>query len=116
MAPIPEEEELEESLVAVADTRPAVVPFLGLTYEFALMLLMGVGLDIVITKNPFNEWLMIVAWFVAREIQRYDYNISRIIGLWLKSSSRAFDAHIWGGATLAPFPVVPQHPRGIFDA
>lgn len=107
-----EEEELDDSLVAVADTRPAIVPALGLTYEFAILLLMGVGLDIVITKNPFNEWLMVVAWIICREIQRYDYNISRIIFLWLQTSSHDFAAHLWGGASVTPFPAVPSYPRG----
>jgi type IV secretory pathway VirB3-like protein len=48
---------------------------------------------------------------------RYDYNAVGVVALWLKTKARSFDAHFWGGASPAPFPIRQgKLPRGIADA
>jgi type IV secretory pathway VirB3-like protein len=45
---------------------------------------------------------------------RYDYNAVGVVVLWLKTKARSFDAHFWGGASPAPFPIRQgKFPRGI---
>jgi hypothetical protein len=50
----------------------------------------------------------------ARLLVRYDYNAVGVVALWLKTKARSFDAHFWGGASPAPFPIRQgKFPRGI---
>jgi len=122
-------EELEEAPLFVAATRPALVA--GLPLGIAVAFIMLGGFIMILGQDPLYEVLLLPLWFGARAILRYDYNAVRIVGLWLRSSARSVDAHLWGGASPSPFPARPamalrregfvliRRPRlarGIFDA
>ena len=113
-------EPLEELPLFVAATRPALVA--GMPIGLAVAFLLAFALIIIFAEDPLYELILLPAWFGARLLLRYDYNAVRIVGLWLQSSARSLDAHRWGGASPAPFPVRrfrgsgPPRPRGIFDA
>jgi type IV secretion system protein VirB3 len=108
-------EPLEASPLFVAATRPALVA--GMPIGLAVAFMMAFALIMIFGKNPLYELVLVPVWFGARLIVRYDYNAVRIIALWLQSAARSIDAHRWGGASPAPFPVrTGRRPRGIADA
>jgi type IV secretion system protein VirB3 len=106
---------LEESPLFVAATRPALVA--GMPIGLAVAFLLAFALIIIFAENPLYEIILLPAWFGARLLLRYDYNAVRIVALWLQTSARSLDAHRWGGASPAPFPIRrTRRPRGIADA
>ena len=108
-------EPLEEVPLFVAAPRPALVA--GMPIGLAVAFLMAFALIMIFGENPLYELVLVPVWFGARLLVRYDYNAVRIVALWLQSSARSIDAHRWGGASPAPFPLRRSHrPRGIFDA
>lgn len=110
-------EQLENVPLAVADTRPAMVPGLAVPLEFAVLLLAGGALIVVFLRNPLYALVMVPLWLLGRELIKYDYNAARIARLWLNTSARSVDARWWGGASPAPYPVRHGTPaRGIADA
>lgn len=107
-------EPLKESPLFVAATRPALV--VGLPLGLAVAFLMVLALIMILIQNPFYELILVPLWLLARELVRYDYNAIRVVGLWGQTKARSFDAHHWGGASPAPFPVRRSRfarPRGI---
>jgi type IV secretion system protein VirB3 len=108
-------EPLESSPLFVAATRPALVA--GMPIGLAVAFMMAFALIMIFGEDPLYELVLVPVWFGARLIVRYDYNGVRIVALWLQTSARSIDAHRWGGASPAPFPVrQARHPRGICDA
>ena len=108
-------EPLEEATLFVAATRPALVA--GMPIGLAVAFLMAFALIIIFGENPLYELVLVPAWFGARLLVRYDYNAVRIVALWLQTAARSLDAHRWGGASPAPFPIRrTRRPRGIADA
>src|SRR5215469_1219858 len=108
-------EPLDDAPLFVAATRPALVA--GMPIGLAVAFLMAFPLIIIFAENPLYELVLAPVWFGARLIVRYDYNAVRIVALWLRSAARSIDAHRWGGASPAPFPVRrSRRPRGIYDA
>jgi type IV secretion system protein VirB3 len=103
---------LEETPLFVAATRPALI--WGLPLGLWVLFIMVVALIMIVAQNPLYEAGMIPVWFVIRLLVRYDYNAVRIGSLWLQTKARSFDAHQWGGASPAPFPIrPPRYARGI---
>jgi type IV secretion system protein VirB3 len=105
-------ERLDETTLFVAATRPALI--LGLPIGVFVLLLMAAALIVIFARNPLYAGTVIPAWFAAQLLVRYDYNATRVCGLWLQTKCRSIDTPVWGGASPAPFPVKPsRHPRGI---
>jgi len=108
-------ESLEASPLFVAATRPALVA--GMPIGLAVAFMMAFALIMIFGENPLYELVLVPGWFGARLLVRYDYNAVRIVALWLQTSARSLDAHRWGGASPAAFPVrQSRRPRGIADA
>jgi type IV secretion system protein VirB3 len=106
-------DELEASPLFVAATRPALV--LGLPIGLAVLFMIGAALVMILLQNPFYELGLVPLWLLVREIVRYDYNGVRIFTLFLQTKAPSFDAHHWGGASPAPFPIRQprRRPRGV---
>ena len=92
-----------------------MIPGLAVPLQMGVLLLTVGGLIIIFGHNPLFELL---TWCrsgsAPRELIKYDYNATRIIFLWLATAAKSLDAHSWGGASPAPFPVRRgRFPRGI---
>jgi type IV secretion system protein VirB3 len=94
---------LDEVPLFVAATRPALI--MGLPLGLFVLFLMAIALIMILAQNPFYEIGLVPLWFGARLLVRYDYNAVGVVSLWLKTKARSFDAHFWGGASPAPFPI-----------
>ena len=105
-------EDLEESTLYLAATRPAL--FAGVPLPIAGLFLMGVGLIIVLFKNPLYEVLMIPVWVGAQVLVARDYNAANVLLLWLRTAGRGVDSATWGGSTVSPNPIkVSDRGRGM---
>jgi len=102
-------ERLEESMLYLAATRPAL--FFGVPLPVAGLFLMLAGFLIVLLKNPIFELIMLPLWGGARFIVARDYNAANVLLLWLHTAGRNVDGPIWGGSTLSPNPIK-VGPRG----
>ena len=96
-------EPLEESVLYLAATRPAL--FFGIPLPLAGLFLMLAGFIIVLLKNPLFELIMLPLWMGARFIVSRDYNAANVLLLWLHTAGRGVDAPVWGGSTLSPNPI-----------
>lgn len=107
-------ESLEKTPLLVADTRPALI--WGMPHELAAVFLMGASLIMIAMENPLYLALVVPLWIAGREVARLDYNGVRLCMLWCQTKARSFDAHIWDGASPAPFPLrAPRRRvRGVF--
>jgi type IV secretion system protein VirB3 len=97
------QERLEESTLYLAATRPAL--FFGVPMTLGAILVMGAGLVVVLLKDPLYEIVMVPLWLGARILVERDYNAVTVALLWLRTSGRSIDGHIWGGATVSPNPL-----------
>lgn len=105
-------ERLEESVLYLAATRPAL--FFGIPLPLAGIFLMLAGFIIVLLKNPLFELIMLPLWLGARFIVSRDYNAANVLLLWLHTAGRGVDGPLWGGSTLSPNPIkVGAHGRGM---
>jgi type IV secretion system protein VirB3 len=104
-------EPLDEDILYLAATRPAL--FAGVPLTVAGALLMTAGLIIVILQNPLYLALMGPLWFGARMIVSRDYNAVNVVVLFLRTAGRALDSGEWGGATVSPNPISVSGPRGM---
>ncbi|MBB4232999.1 MULTISPECIES: type IV secretion system protein VirB3 [Rhizobium] len=103
---------LEESILYVAATRPAL--FLGVPLNLAGLLMMLAGLIIVIVQNPLYEIILVPLWFGSRVVVERDYNAASVALLYLQTAGRSVDGPIWGGASVSPNPIkVPSRGRGM---
>ena len=108
-------ERLDEVPLFVAATRPALI--MGLPLGLFVLFLMAIALIMIFVQNPLYEIGLAPLWSGARVLVRYDYNAVGVVALWLRTKARSFDAHYWGGASPAPFPIHQgKLPRGIADA
>ena len=96
-------ERLEESMLYIAATRPAL--FAGVPLPVAGGFLMLAGFIIVLFKNPLFEIIMVPLWFGARVVVSQDYNAVNVLVLWLRTAARSIDGHSWGGSTVSPNPL-----------
>lgn len=105
-------ENLEESTLYIAATRPAL--FAGIPLPLAGIFMIAAGFIVVLLQNPFYEVLMIPVWMGTKLIVARDYNAANILVLWLRTAGRGVDSPIWGGATVSPNPIkVPRRGRGM---
>ncbi|MFA1625906.1 type IV secretion system protein VirB3 [Rhizobium mongolense] len=103
---------LEESILYVAATRPAL--FLGVPLNLAGLLMMLAGLIIVIVQNPLYEIILVPLWLGSRVVVERDYNAASVALLYLQTAGRSVDGPIWGGASVSPNPIkVPSRGRGM---
>ena len=80
------------------------------------MLMMLAGLIVVLMKNPLYLGVMVPLWFAARELVSRDYNAVRVVLLNLRTAGRSVDSHLWGGASVSPFPIrIRNRGRGMID-
>jgi type IV secretory pathway VirB3-like protein len=109
---------LDKTPLAGADTRPALVKYLGMPLSLVVTLVMAYGM--ILALMP--DWHYRVVGFVALAIfavflsmlVRHDHNAPRIVLLWLQSKAKSLDNHRWNGATVEPFPARrSKTPRGI---
>lgn len=107
-------EPLETDTLYLAATRPAL--FMGVPLVVAVVFMMLAGFVIVIFENPLYEAILIPLWFAARILVVRDYNAVGVAVLFLRTAGRGVDSSVWGGASVAPFPIrVPSRGRGIAD-
>ncbi len=105
-------EQLEDSTLYIAATRPAM--YAGIPLPLAGALLMMAGLVVVVFGNPFYEVVMLPIWIAAKALVARDYNAANILFLWLRTAGRGMDGSTWGGATLSPNPIkIPKRGRGM---
>jgi type IV secretion system protein VirB3 len=103
-----EEDTLEEDVLHVGATRPAMIwgiPFFIIVPVFVLCLEMEMimGLKMACVLDP-----PIV--FIAVAIVKHDYNGPRLWWVWLTTRAMILDDTYWGGAAAAALPV--KHPKG----
>jgi len=90
--------------------------FMGVPLAVGALLLMLCGLVVVLLKNPLYLGVMLPLWFAARELVSRDYNAVGVMLLYLRSSGRSVDSHLWGGSSVSPFPIrVKNRGRGMID-
>ena len=107
-------EPLEIDTLYLAATRPAM--FMGVPLAVGALLMMLCGLIVVIMKNPFYLGVMVPLWFGARELVARDYNAVGVVLLYLRTAGRSVDNHLWGGASISPFPIrIKNRGRGTID-
>lgn len=102
-------EPLETDTLYLAATRPAM--FLGVPLALGAILMMLAGFIVVLLKNPLYLGIMLPLWFAARELVSRDYNAVGVVILYLRTAGRSLDSKLWGGASVAPFPI-PMRNRG----
>ena len=107
-------EPLEIDTLYLAATRPAM--FMGVPLAVGALLMMLCGLIVVIMKNPLYLGVMVPLWFGARELVARDYNAVGVVLLYLRTAGRSVDNHLWGGASISPFPIrIKNRGRGMID-
>ena len=107
-------EPLEIDTLYLAATRPAM--FMGVPLAVGALLMMLCGLIVVIMKNPLYLGVMVPLWFGARELVARDYNAVGVALLYLRTAGRSVDNHLWGGASISPFPIrIKNRGRGMID-
>ena len=107
-------EPLEIDTLYLAATRPAM--FMGVPLAVGALLMMLCGLVVVIMKNPLYLGVMVPLWFGARELVARDYNAVGVVLLYLRTAGRSVDNHMWGGASISPFPIrIKNRGRGMID-
>ncbi len=107
------DEELSQSVLHIAATRPALL--WGVPYVVAVVIVQIAG--IVGVLHWAGPIIGAPLWVLAAVLVRRDYNAPRIWMLWWNSSARCMDAEIWGGSSISPFPInLPKRLRGVADA
>ena len=107
-----DEEKLQDELLFLAATRPALVG--GIPLSLAGVFLMLVGFIIVLFQNPLYELMIAPLWFGARLLVSRDYNAVDVVFLYLRTKARSIDSSLWGGASVSPNPIkLPKRGRGI---
>ena len=102
----------EEAPLFVADTRPAM--FFGVPHTMSVLLIWAFGESIIFVGPVWAFWVLI-PWIFAMQAVRKDYNMPRVLVLWLQTKAMAFDARTWFGASPSPFPLrAGKYPRGIW--
>jgi type IV secretion system protein VirB3 len=107
-------EPLEIDTLYLAATRPAM--FMGVPLPVGALLIMLCGLIVVFMKDPLYLGIMVPLWFAARELVSRDYNAVGVVLLYLRTAGRSVDSHVWGGASVSPFPIrIRNRGRGMVD-
>jgi type IV secretion system protein VirB3 len=107
-------EPLETDTLYLAATRPAM--FMGVPLAVGALLIMLGGLVVVVMGNPLYLGAMVPLWFAARAVVSRDYNAVGVVLIFLRTSGRSVDNHLWGGASVSPFPIrVRNRGRGMID-
>jgi len=96
---------LAEETLFVAVTRPAMVQGVPLT-AFVLNIMVAM---IAFVASANLLWLVIGVpiHFACQLGCRYDYNIFRLLQLWLETKGKSLNKDRWGGSSVSPLPVVP---------
>jgi type IV secretion system protein VirB3 len=104
---------LDEAPLFVADTRPAM--FFGVPHSMSVLLIAAFGESIIFLGPVYAFWV-VIPWIAAMSAVRKDYNMPRVIMLWLQTKAVAFESFHWYGSSPSPFPLAPgKYPRGIWQ-
>jgi type IV secretion system protein VirB3 len=89
---------------------------MGVPLPVGALLMMLSGLIVVFMKDPLYLGIMVPLWFAARELVSRDYNAVGVVLLYLRTAGRSVDSHVWGGASVSPFPIrIRNRGRGMVD-
>jgi type IV secretory pathway VirB3-like protein len=94
MAQVPEER-LEWDTLSVGATRPAMLK--GVPFAFIPIIFFGPVIVVFLTWNPAWLLLMVPLTILARALVARDYNMPRVLLLWLLSGAAFADRSAWGG-------------------
>jgi type IV secretory pathway VirB3-like protein len=110
-----EEVDRREGMIPLGATRPPLVPWIGLPFSACLLLgLVCVELAMFwggLSGTISAAGLFVAIWAPLRWWVERDWYALAVIGVWFRTSSAAFDAPRWGGATITHFPLSPRHRR-----
>jgi type IV secretory pathway VirB3-like protein len=94
MAYIPEER-IEWDALSVGATRPAMLK--GVPFAFIPFIFFGPVIVVFLSWNPAWLLLMIPLTILARALVARDYNMPRVLLLWMLSGAAFADRSEWGG-------------------
>lgn len=107
----PTAERLEEEILFLACTRPALV--LGVPME-------AMGINLIVSCVAFLAggallYLLIapVLHLVFQAICKADPNAFRVLYLWVETRGRARNGGLWGGSSASPLPLRRSRRRGV---
>ena len=106
MARLPEER-IEWDPLSVGATRPAMLK--GVPFAFVPFIFFGPVIVVFVSWNPAWLLLMVPMTILARALVARDYNMPRVLLLWLLSGAAFADRSRWGGDSLDV--LVRRHPR-----
>jgi type IV secretory pathway VirB3-like protein len=68
----------------------------------------------IVFLGPLYAFWVLIPWVAAMNVVRKDYNMPRVIMLWLQTKALAFNSFYWYGSSPSPFPLhAGKYPRGI---
>ncbi len=102
---------LTEDPLFIAFTRPAL--WLGLPIEAMMACVVALALVLIIGHNPIYAFAVGGALYGAcRLIVRTDYNMFRVLSLFMQTKMGAANRLVWGGSSYSPLPVVGAKRKG----
>lgn len=112
-------EQLDQTPLYLAATRPAMIPWMSVPYDAGLVLIALAGFIIIYGQNPLYLLALLPVWALLVALTRHDHNALRVTNLWSKTSLFSIDAGEWGGASPNPAPLrrnKKMPPRGVLHA
>jgi len=104
--------ELAEDILFVACTRPAMIQ--GVPLEAFALNAMVTMVIFILAGNPFYMLIGVPVHLACREVCRLDYNMFRLLFLWMRTKGAAMNKDVWGGASVSPLPLRPARtPREV---
>lgn len=99
-----QDEDLGETPLHLAGTRPAMVPIIGVPW-LSMVILVGVTAELAVLYWRL-ALIAVPLWPVALFIFRKDHNALRILAAWLSTAGLDFRAHWFGGTSIEVFPTI----------
>ena len=109
-----ENEPLTQDMLFLGLTRPAL--WLGVPIEATLTIVTIAAMLLLLTGSP----LYAIAiggslMFASRLIVRSDYNMFRLLSLWMKTKALARNKPLWGGSSYSPLYVAGPKRKGFIN-
>lgn len=109
------DERLNEDTLFLALTRPPL--WLGVPVEATIIIAMTGVLVLMLAGNPVYALAIAGSLLAAaRVIVRSDYNMFKLLLLWVRTKGRARNASYWGGSSYSPLPTAPIRRPGFARA
>lgn len=96
---------LTEDVLFLACTRPAM--WQGVPLEALALNGMATGILFVLMSNPFYMLTGVVIHYTVRALISHDYNLFKMLALWVETKGRARNKARWGGSSVSPLPLSP---------